>query len=60
MGGLDGLEVTRKILGRIGWPCITYFIVMGMEGVQSIEKELKSKKGLQAGMEMVHFEMLHY
>lgn len=38
MGGLDGLEVTRKILGRIGWHCIAYFIVMGMEGVESIEE----------------------
>jgi methylase of polypeptide subunit release factors len=34
MGGLDGLEVTRKILGRIGWCCTAYFIVMGKEGVE--------------------------
>jgi len=29
MGGLDGLAITRKIIGRINWNCVLYFIVMG-------------------------------
>jgi hypothetical protein len=44
MGGLDGLQITRKILGRISWDCTAYFIVMGDEGLKSIEEELKTKK----------------
>jgi methylase of polypeptide subunit release factors len=29
MGGLDGLAVTRRLLGQISWDCRIYFIVMG-------------------------------
>ena len=38
MGGIDGLAITRKILGRINWSCTVYFIVMGKEGFESIQK----------------------
>jgi len=33
MGGIDGLAITRKIIGRINWNCTLYFIVMGEEGL---------------------------
>lgn len=38
MGGLDGLAVTRRILGQINWDCTIYFIVMGDEGLDQITK----------------------
>ena len=37
MGGLDGLEITRKIVGKINWDCWFYFIVMGEEGLNKLE-----------------------
>lgn len=60
MGGLDGLHVTRKILSKISWSCVVYFIVMGYEGLQSIEEEIKTGKTLHAGMKSTDYELLQY
>jgi len=38
MGGLDGLAITRKILKQLTWNTVFYFIVMGEEGLGTIEK----------------------
>jgi hypothetical protein len=32
MGGVDGLETTRKLLKTISWDCMVYLIVMEEEG----------------------------
>lgn len=55
MGGLDGLQITRKILGKISWSCVVYFIVMGYEGLQSIEDEIKSGKVLHPGIKSTSY-----
>lgn len=60
MGGLDGLQITRKILSKISWSCDVYFIVMGYEGLQSIEEEIKTGKTLHTGIKSSGFELLQY
>ena len=46
MGGLDGLAVTRRILRQLTWSTTFYFIVMGEEGLSTIEKEIASGTAL--------------
>lgn len=46
MGGLDGLMITRKLLGQISWDCMVYFIVMGEEGLSQICKEISDSSVL--------------
>ena len=43
MGGIDGLEVTRKILKQLTWSCTFYFIVMGRDNLTQISKEVGEK-----------------
>lgn len=60
MGGLDGLLITRKILGSINWSCSIYFIVMGQEGVQTLYSEVRTGKIFQNTVTVNDFQVLQY
>ena len=45
MGGLDGLETTRKLIRAIKWSSTLYTIVMGDEWVQTLKEEVEDRSG---------------